>query len=1189
MKPLNVLEIPLQGRRLIEASAGTGKTYTITTLFLRLLLERHLRIDQILVVTFTRAATAELRARVRARIRDAIFAFDGGVADAEIRALVARSEDRAHDRALLSQALHGFDEAAIFTIHGFCQRALLDHAFESQTRFETELVSDQTPLLLQVVEDYWTRELYRATPAQVDFLRSQKVGLPALVSLAHVAIGWHDVPFETSLPAGSTDERMARFLAAREQAKATWSRARGEILELLRSEDLSRNIVPLTSISKWASQLDGLLARAEPSLDGWSEHAQRFTRSALEKAVKQGCRAPRHPFFEQMEELVEAEARARHSLEAWLLEFQQGLVHYVRSELDRRKVDAGVQSFDDLLTRLVVALGAPGGEALAEGIRSRYPAALIDEFQDTDGTQYGIFSRVWSGAETTLLLIGDPKQAIYAFRGADVFSYLAAARDAGSERYTLTTSYRSDPGLVRAVNAVFSRPERPFELPGIDYHPVQARPGAKDELASERAPLEVAFVRRKDESKRIPKGDAEMSERVASDVCQLLEEAPPIAGRALTPDNIAILTRSNKEAQALQRALAERQVPSVLLGDKSVLSTPEAEELTFILQALARPTSQAALSAALVTAPFGVRALELLAMEEDEAAWELHVERFLAWHARWESSGFLLAFRSLLAESGATRRLLALVDGERRLTNYLHLSELVHRAAIEQHLGIAGVLRFWDDVRFDSGRFDMAPDAQQIRLERDDAAVKLTTMHKSKGLEYEVVYCPYLWDGAALKGRDRDILHYHDPDRGMVLRLTHERGKRLEADEHYQLAHREAFAESLRLAYVALTRAKRHCVAVFGAFNGAGDSPLGHLLLAGDASASPAQLVEHGSDGSLLGRIRELGAASDGAVGCRELSPITDRQYRNRRSTPRAFAARVPQRLFDLGHRRSSFSALVARSHDELSVLAEVGRDVDEGTAQDRAGQLAEAATPVPLAAFPRGARPGELLHAIFEHSNFGDPDSIAAVSRDKLEAYGYPPMPDLAAALEAVMRTPLSDAGPRLEQIRVDRRLDELEFSLPVRERGRELSAARLGRVLTEHGRPPLPKDTGARISQLGFAPLSGFLRGFIDMVFEYDGRFWLVDYKSNHLGDHLDDYTPDRLSTAMAHHHYFLQYHLYVVALHRYLATRIADYEYDRHFGGVYYLFLRGMTPASGHRRGVYFDRPSEALVQALSKELS
>lgn len=1201
MKPLDAMALPLAGTTLIEASAGTGKTYTITTLYLRLLLERRLDVDRVLVVTFTNAATAELRTRLRARLREAVHAFErGGSDDAEIATLVRKSADRGADHLRLLAALNDFDQAAVFTIHGFCQRVLSQLAFESGTRTDLELVSDTTALVYQVVQDYLARELHAATPAQLGALKTRGVDVRSLANLARVVSAAPDLHVETDAEGLDCDGALATYAAARSRALKAWPSCRADVGTLLHSNALSRNQYRHESVEHWLAKMDALLAREEPDLGGWFQDVERFTPAKLEAATKKGQSTPQHPFFAECEALVAAHTVAARALDGWVGEFQLGLVRWVRSQLDRCKLDAGQQSFDDLLTRLDAALAAAGGDALSSLLRARYPAALIDEFQDTDPIQYRIFRRVYSGDGASLFLIGDPKQAIYAFRGADVFAYLEAAARAGDARYSLTTNHRSDPSMVTGVNTLFSRLERPFELENIEFVPVTAARSA-DALSPGPSALELALVTREGD------GDALMTKksvkaplpsRVASHLVALLAGHSRLNGRPLTPGDVAVLTRTNAEAIEIQAALRERGVPAVLLGDHSVLSASEAVEMAHLLRMLADPTDEGALRRALITSLFGLDANALWQLRDDQVAWEGWLERVRRWHHAWVEGGFMRAFRTLLKETAATARVLELVDGERRLTNLLHLSELLHAAAVEQHLGIAGLMRWYDEVRMDSEkRADLAPEAQQMRLESDDLAVKLTTMHKSKGLEYPIVLCPSLWDGATLRGDDDKHLKFHDPMRGgqRVLRIVGARGQaEKDADPHHALALREAAAENLRLCYVALTRAKHHTSCVFGPFKQVGESSLGRLLLtssdAGDATTA-AQRAATLDDAGLRRWLAGIARSSKESIGVVELSEELADRYTPPTAEVRLRGARAATRKPSSSFRSSSFSALVRGAEHGLSAPAAEGRDRDEQTLEFATPvDESERGSAVALEAFPRGARPGEALHRILELIDFqGDRTALEQVTRATLAAAGFDVerwTEPVVLALSDVLATPLPGAESlRLSDVSRARRRSEMEFVFPVVPAHEALTAARFADVFRRHPSSAVPSDYVDAVARLDFAPLTGFLRGFIDLVFEHEGRFFVVDYKSNHLGRTAADYTAERMAPVMSRHHYFLQYHLYSVALHRHLAVRRSGYDPEQHFGGVLYLFLRGMAPSHG-RAGVYFDRPRPALLEDLSR---
>ena len=1223
--PLDWQRVPLTGRQLIEASAGTGKTYTITTLVVRLIVEQEATVERLLVVTFTNAATAELRDRIRGRIRQAAAAMERGElsGDPQLDVLVKQSSDRERDRNRLLDALRCMDEAAIVTIHGFCQRVLQEYAFESGVRFDLELVTDSRPLIDEIVQDFWSRITYEASEARVRTLR-RKLALPALARLARAVTSAPTLPVEPAPADADPDAAVERYHEERARVAELWSRAREEVNELVScSPALNRRHYRQESVPGWIAALDRLLTDDGRGLDGMFPDFERFTPARLGQATKKNHTPPSHPFFDACAQLWAAYQVAQHELDGWVLRVQHELIAFARSELERRKRARGVQTFDDLLQQLAHGLREPGGRELARRIYDRHPFALIDEFQDTDPTQYEIFDRIYSTdagePRGALFMIGDPKQAIYAFRGADVFAYLRAARDADAI-WTLGTSYRADPTLLHGINCVFGRPPRPFEIEAITYDEVEPKPGATDRLrwpgaagkALERPPLCLLFVGQEVERgyrdpvilKRVSAGV--VYDAVAREIVKSLESGATLDGRRLEPGDFAVLTRKNREAAQLQQVLARAGVPAVLHGDASVFDAPEAVEVARLLRALAQPASATALRAALGTRVIGVDASEIDRLSRDEAEGERWVERFFRWHDLWEERGFVPAFRALLRELRLMPRLLAERGGERRLTNLLHLGELLHEAATTQHLGAQGLIRWFDQVRHHpAARNELASESTQVRLESDARAVQLTTMHKSKGLEYPVVLCPFLWDGRLFY--ESSQVMYHDPDDGFRLKLdlapsTH----RPESRRH---AEREALAEALRLAYVAMTRAQHRLVVVCGQLRSYGGSPLAHLLhdpsfVPGLGAQSPAERVKVADDQALLGDLGQLVEASrlpgvGAAVEVVEVEPGPEPRYRLQSATQPALSHRTARRAIDSRWRASSFSALTA-GPERLSVPAAEGLDHDEEISATAGGGVRGAEErPVVLDSFPRGPGPGNVLHAVLEEIDFAEPDSgvLRDVCGRMLERFGLDVTEHvdvLAAGVRDVLDTPLSDAGMCLAQIAAGCRASEMEFTLPVAlgdpaapssgNARRALTPRRLADTFAQHASSVVPRDYPASVADLGFTALVGYLRGYIDLVFVHDGRWYVVDYKSNHLGSAPSDYAPDRLTEAMFDHHYILQYHLYVAALHRHLLRRLPGYDFDRDFGGVYYLFARGMSPHRGPTTGVFADCPSWAMVQGL-----
>jgi len=1209
--PLDIERVPLHGVTLIEASAGTGKTYTLAALFVRLLLEAELTVDQILVVTYTRAATAELRVRIRRRIVQTLDALDGTppADDPLLCALCERvraAGEQEPKRKLLSDALLAFDEAAIFTIHGFCQRVLKRHAFESGASFEAELSEDQSLLLDEVVRDFWARELATASEPFVRALKQLNVNIDSLLRFVRRALPNPELRVLPALPLANGAEReppralVEAFTAARAQAASLWASDSERILRLLRESALHKALYAPAKLEQFAAELACL---ADADVLQLPACLEKLTPALLLKNINKGFRPPEHAFFHACAELLEHASPLKAAHERGVHAFLHELLAYARAELARRSEASGTLGFDDLLLKLFGALRGPDGDRLAEVVQRSYRAALIDEFQDTDPVQLEVFRRIYAprpgAVAPALFLIGDPKQAIYAFRGADIFAYLAAASGAIDRVHSLATNYRSDPGLLAAISQLYARAERPFVFEEISYRPVDARPGAQDALTPS---LELLVLQRPpgQDDKPLSKADAEsqLPGRVAAEISRLLASDASLEGERVQPGDVAVLCRTNAQAAQVQAALRMLGIPAVLDGDASVFDSAMAEELGRLLWAMAEPADGARVRAALATAAVGQTAEQLLALEADEAAWDEWVVRFHLYQSLWQTRGFLRALHTLCEALEVSARLLALPDGERRYTDLWHLAELLHEEEQRTRKGPHALLDFYRRVREGSAaREGMALEDVQVRLESDAHAVTLTTIHKSKGLEYPIVYCPYLWVSSQLMNGDKLMPLYHDraaQDRATLF-LPGDRAGSVNAREReaaLEGAQLEARAEGARLLYVALTRAKHRLSLVWGALYGYADSALGGLLQ-----------PQGGNDAQLVGELEQLAALSGGRLAARPLMAAEEaRHYEPPRTAAEALRPRVASFPAHAHARVGSFSALVESDkwHPRPEPEA-LDRDALTSALTSLEPELA-AEPRVPLADFATGASFGHLVHAIYENADFTavTPDALTGTVRAVLDEYAADASwaEPLTAAIHETLQTPLSAAGgelPSLASVSREQRLNELEFMFPVAETALSdapraaLSARQLSQLLADHAASDAERAYAAQLGKLRFAPLRGFLRGFIDLVVEHAGRYYVLDYKSNRLGETARDYRRPQLVAEMHRHHYTLQYLLYSVAVHRYLGLRLPGYDYDRHFGGVYYLFIRGMSPKHEAGSGVLYERPSRALIDALSGLLS
>jgi exodeoxyribonuclease V beta subunit len=1181
VKSLDPLTLPLRGLHLIEASAGTGKTYTIATLYLRLLLSG-VAIDRLLVVTYTNAAVEELRERIRRRVAEAMTSLESGEAgeaqDPVLGDLLRRLTDRAGARVLLAEAVTRMDEAAVHTIHGFCQRALQEHAFESRAPFEAEFLTEEETLRREIAADFWRRRVAAMDAEGAAWVCAQWANPSKLLAEIAAGLSRDDlrlIPEAAVVGLETAEQRRGGLFG---EMRALWADGRPEVVEILTSSGaLNRRSYTKGIVTRAVKAMDELMARSQAPAE-LPRDFDRFTPALLTEKTTLGRTPPAHPFFDlcgELSELGETLASLRRA--AFLTEARD----FVRTELDRRKAAASQLFFDDLLRRLDAALGGAGGDVLARKLRERYPVALIDEFQDTDPVQYSIFRRLYAGHPACgLYLIGDPKQAIYAFRGADIFTYIRARRDAAAEgaQHTLDTNWRSSSRLVSAVNRLFERSPAPFIYDAdIPFVPVNPGPRADDEplriLGAEPPPLHFWFLPLTEEngtkSSRITK---EAAVDTAADVCagriadllNLADEGKATLGdRKLAARDIAVLVRTHREGTRMQLALRQVGVTSVTLSQDSVFLTEEAGELSQVLEAVADGADEALIRGAATTRLLGVPLSELALLASDERRWDDLVERFQGYRERWRGRGFMNALQALLHGERVAARLLSYPDGERRLTNLLQLAELAQMAERE-HPGPDGLLRWFADSRAESPQGN---EAAQLRLESDEDLVQIVTMHKCKGLEYPVVFIPFPW--SSFESKKGPVLFHHPDDLGACLDL----GSALQ-DRHRDLARKEELAQRLRLLYVAVTRAKRLCYLCWGPVNQAEGSALAWLLHPDPGQEAPASSMAGLEPEAVRADLESLADESLGAVAVEDLPPTPGSARRTRMRDPATLSARASQRQIPRDWRIASYSWLAGSGSEPERPDYDQAQTTEPGDAQSPDAGPAEG-----IFLFPRGIESGYFFHALFEQLDFpaAKGDELGNRIVALLEQYGIDPTwgPVVESTVGHLLDTPLEDAQPlRLRDLAACERLNELEFHFS------------FGRLDADVLRDALSDFEGYRETAdgLAFESVRGLMKGYIDLVFRHQGRYYVADYKSNHLGDRLTDYEAAGIARAMRGHRYHLQYLIYTLALHRYLRRRLSGYDYERHFGGVYYLFLRGMRPESGPRRGVYHARPPGELIERL-----
>ncbi len=1205
LRPL-ALRFPLRGSRLIEASAGTGKTFTISALYLRLVLGhggdeaglgRELLPPEILVVTFTDAATRELRDRIRARLVEAATAFRGELAnpDPVLQGLLDDypQADWPACARRLDIAAQWMDQAAVSTIHSWCQRMLREHAFDSGSLFTQQLETDHSELLSEVVRDYWREQCYSLSGAALSWVRQTWREPDSLIgqvrALFRDFIEVAEQPLH-ELIAPALEQSAARLAELKQQIDV-------DALEQLFDRAVEEGTVDRRKLQKknygaWLDQLRTWVS--DPSLvtpaltdSAWN----RLSDEGLAAAWKSGA-PPEHS-------AIRAIVSLQAELDALPNPRQQALRHaagWIRQRFEREKRRRAEMGFDDMLTRLDAALHGVNGDRLADVIRRQFPVALIDEFQDTDPLQYRIFDRIYKVEANEqgygLFLIGDPKQAIYAFRGADIFTYLAAKRATAGRHDNLDTNFRSSHAMVAAVNRVFSLAEQREDgrgaflfadggerpLPFIEvaakgrsevWTVAQATPAALTawHLPSD-APLAGGAYR------------AEMAARCASEMTRLLNLgqqnkagfAHPERGmQPVRPADMAVLVRDYQEADAIRSELAARGVRSVYLSDKdSIFATLEAMDTWRWLRACAEPDNDRLLRAALASTTLGLSWSVLDELNQDERIWERRVFQFRDYHHIWHRQGVLPMLRRLLHDFNLPARLLASSDGERRLTNLLHLAELLQTAARELD-GEQALIRHLGELLSHPG--ENTADDQVLRLESDAALVKVVTIHKSKGLEYPLVFLPFICATRPVKG-DKP-LRWHD---GETAKLV------LEPDEEdVRKADAERLAEDLRLLYVALTRGQHACwLGLADIKQGNGKDSLLHRSAIGQLLTGGARLESSGQLEQYLQRWVQAGV-----IQVEPAPEATADIFTMLAAPPQQLQALQPQRRAAEHWWIASYSAL--RTDDALAAATRSDDAAPENAAAQKVTDDERKAVFIPLRSgeqpsihrFPRGPHPGTFLHGLLELAGnegfaaLADPAVCEQWLRPRCHRRGWGEWTGaLSQWLSALLKTawPLATAAPlSLAGLQRTQYQPEMEFMFAANRVG----TLALDQLVQAHVLPGTPRLA------LTSERLNGLFKGYIDLVCEHEGRYYVVDYKSNWLGQDDAAYTEAAMGEAIIDHRYDLQYVFYLLALHRQLKARLPGYDYDQHIGGAVYWFVRGSAAANA---GIWHDRPPRELIESL-----
>ncbi|OBX88522.1 exodeoxyribonuclease V subunit beta [Haemophilus haemolyticus] len=1193
--PLNPITLPLNQISLIEASAGTGKTYTIGSLFLRLLLKagennfsRPLNVEEILVVTFTEMATEELKKKIRERITDAI---DKLTTFAETQDKSAFKNDEfltalCHDLDIF-EAIHrlklaeqNMDLAAIYTIHGFCRRMLIQYAFYSGIHFNLELIKDQSDLLVRFANEFWREHFYPLPFEMADFIANELGSPDYVLSLLESDLGKNlivDLENKQALSISITEflhQYLGEYFKDIKALKRFWLESAGKISELITEElnkdyakgepkSLSRRSYNTSRLAKWIEKVNAWANNPRDYLLNETLMSY-FTQSALGEKGEEGASPFIAPIFTELEERANALISSDLLRRIILYHYRQGL----QQKLLDYKLNHQEKSFDDLLRLFCEALQGPQGNELAEMIRFQYPFAMIDEFQDTDSQQYAIFSKIYRDnpeKNTGFIMIGDPKQAIYRFRGADIFTYLKASDEAQS-RFELTKNYRSEKHLVDGVNALFDFPQSPFIYQNINFTAVDSRDDHLRFYLNGKA--EPAYRFYLTESDKVNK--TEMAKICAISIQHWLKSAAENQAvfqnedvcKTLQPANIAVLVKNRYEAADVIQELQKLGIASVYLSDQSsVFDSHVAVELLRILKACLNVAERPILNA-IATALFGLNAADIHQIQQNEADWQRWADSFAQYQQTWQRQGILVMLHQILLEQGISERLLSQATGERDLTDFLHLAEILQQAAT-LHESEAALLSWFEKQIQGEGRQEA-----QIRLESERQLVKIVSIHKSKGLEYDLVWLPFLAVPSKIPTAG-DMNVYYSKERDETLWDMENR--------NLNALYEETFAEELRLLYVALTRAKYQMAFALPTQFDKKWNALHYVLSQGEIGKEIALSAPKDTK-TLLQAFKEK--MQDNVEICTkpnlEAFPTLSINTKNDDLKAAEFTGNIEQdwritsfTSIEQGHRRQNY---FAESAGKKHAVFDDAKDYDSQNSIEISTALLNE-NESNILDLPRGKQVGTALHRHFENCYFSDLANTEEIDklRQSLQLDKTFTEP-LQNWLQKISHTPLSnEIGIALADLAIKDCIKEMPFYLAIRE---HFDVAAFNRALKAHHH--LPSEP------LQFEKIQGMVRGSIDLVFRHNGKYYLVDYKSNFLGSTLADYNQEALKKEMLHSHYDWQYLIYTLALHRYLKSVVPHYDYARDFGGVFYLFLRGMNGEP--QSGVFYDRPSVELITEL-----
>lgn len=1173
---------------MVEASAGTGKTYTIVGLYIRLLIEQKVPLDKILVMTFTKKATAELRERIFERLRKcrSLLKNKESIDEPFFIELLKRIEDKEDALNRIEAAIHDFDDSQVLTIHSFCQKILTEEALTAGTSFDVE-ITQSDELLAQATEDFWRDfidensdtnygryfigKLLSIAASPAELRSSDGIGLLFNKPYAKIEGDRVENPADT----------IKHLLSAREKMRSLWDDEKNKIKNELINSDLKG--FTERNVESRIKKMDEFLSDFQFSNDTFDQ-LKYFTsefHSDPDNLKKGKNKVPEHSFFVICDEYKTATEQCDN--------LKTTLIHDAFQDIKKRRetlsIQFGLVTYDDLLTKLLNALNdQERGKHLASKLLQRYPYALVDEFQDTDPVQYSIFDTVYPQTHTgdsCLMMIGDPKQAIYAFRGADVYTYFKARDSVKEDRYSIKKNYRSTPALINAVNTLFNGPQEPFIEEQIEFFNSDA--GLPDSADKYLAEGEIPVPLKINVSSGVSGNKEDCKEftynHMVKEVADLLEgrDTIKIENRTLEAGDIAILVSSHHAAAKIKGKLNDLDIDAVTYSREKVFESHEAYRIYLLMNAVLEPANQKHVRNALMSGFFGLDLFKLNSLCEGDEYLRKLSDQFQVLQKRWSEKGFYPMFRKVLFEEDNIIEFAKLENSERIITNLFQLAELCSKAEEDQKLDPNSLYNWFCNEMQDPDK----DDEKTLLLESDQNLVKISTIHGCKGLQFPVVFCPDLWEGRESSKNMFFEYHNHSGNGQAVINI--DQADNQAKSDAYRLHEMESVAEEVRKMYVAVTRAEYECRIWWSTHKQSLYSGLGASILGREQILEAIRLNSTLKEGTKFSDklfIQAFERMTNEAPECIKLNRIDDATAR---LEPVRLTAKTDKEMkFQKYSGRTELPVL--KSLESFSSLVHHKSQVAEpdydqfienyvGAFTDR--NLEAERKELTIFSFPRGATAGTAIHKLFEHEEFGFSSATGmndfsfieeVLSNYQIEKKWEPVVSGMMKDVACAKIGPL-----HLDQVTRKDELREMEFHFPVS----KVHTDQLFEIIRDQN------DVDPSVNDS-----KHFLTGFIDLIVRQNGKYYILDYKSNHLGDKIEDYDQQSLKKEIEGAGYDLQYHIYTVALVKYLRNNLPGFDYEKHFGGAAYLFIRGMR--AGSDQGVWFHKPEPDVIRNLEKYL-